>query len=47
MLIVEITKLKVDNTNLQKQVKDLETSREDGEISFLEDIKDKIEKVME
>ena len=47
VLIAEITKLKLDNTNLQKQVKDLETSREDGEISSLEDIKDEIKKVKE
>ena len=47
MLMGQITKLKVDNINLQKQLQDLETSREDGEISSLEDIKDEIKKVKE
>ena len=45
--MAEVAKLKVDNENLLKQVKDLETSREDGEISSLEDIKDEIKKVKE
>ena len=47
LLIAEVAKLKVDNVNLQKRIKDLETSREDGEISSLEDIKDEIKKVKE
>ena len=47
LLMAEVAKLKVDNENLQKQIKDLETSREDGEISSLEDIKDEIKKVKE
>ena len=47
LLFAEIAKLKVDNVNLRKQVKDLEISREDGEISSLEDIKDEIKKVKE
>ena len=33
MLMDQIVKLKVDNINLQKQLQNLETSREDGEIS--------------
>ena len=47
LLIAEVVKLKADNVNLQKQIKELETSREDGEISSLEDIKDEIKKVKE
>ena len=47
LLMNEVAKLKVENENLVKQVKDLETSREDGEISSLEDIKDEIKKVKE
>ena len=47
MFMAEITKLKVDNMNIKEQVKDLKTFREDGEISSLEDIKDKITKVKE
>ena len=47
MLMDQISKVKVDNINLQKQLQDLETSREDGEISSLEDIKDEIKKVQE
>ena len=47
MFISEVTQLKVNNVYLQKQIKDLETSREYGEISSLEDIKDEIKKVKE
>ena len=47
LLIAEVAKLKVDNVNLQRRIKNLETSREDGEISSLEDIKVEIEKVKE
>ena len=47
MLMDQISKVKVDNINLQKQIEDLKTSREDGEISSLEDIKDEIKKVQE
>ena len=47
LLMTEVAKLKVDNENLLKQVKDLDTSRDDGEISSLEDIKDEIKKVKE
>ena len=41
-LKAEIEKLKVENTNLKKQLNDIEVSREDGEISSIEDIKDEI-----
>ena len=47
MLMAEITKLKIENINHQKQLNGLETFREDGEISSLEDIKDEIKKVKE
>ena len=47
MLMDQLSKLKVDNIKLQKELQDLETSREDGEISSLEDIKDEIKKVQE
>ena len=47
MLMAEITKLKIENINLQKQLNDLETCRGDGEISSLEDIKEEIKKVKE
>ena len=47
MLMDQLSKLKVDNIKLQKELQDLETSREDGEISSLEDIKDEIQKVKE
>ena len=46
-LKAEIEKLKVENTNLKKQLNDIEGSREDGEISSIEDIKDEIKKVKE
>ena len=45
MLMDQLSKLKVDNIKLQKELQDLETSREDGEISSLEDIKDEIKKL--
>ena len=47
MFIADVAHLKVDNVNLQKEIKDLETAREYGEISSLEDIKDEIKKVKE
>ena len=37
----------MENTNLKKQLNDIEVYREDGEISSIEDIKDEIKKVKE
>ena len=47
MLMVQLSNLKLDNINLQKLLQDIATTREDGEISSLEDIKDEIKKVKE
>ena len=40
-------KLKVENINLKKQLNDPEVSREDGDISSIEDIKEEIKMVKE
>ena len=45
MLMVQLSNLKLDNINLQKLLQDIATTREDGEISSLEDIKDEIKKL--